>query len=162
MTPTQFLARLSALIPPPRHPLIRFYGVFAPHSSWRRQVVALLDTAVTGSEGPKKAPCARREERRAAGNGAGARQTSTGQDAAQNPDRPFRDTRIDWATLLKRTYGIDALACPCGGRLRVIALILEPEVASAILAALQMPSAPPPIARARSPDYFDTDTSPDD
>ncbi len=27
MSPLQFLARLTALIPPPRHPLIRFYGV---------------------------------------------------------------------------------------------------------------------------------------
>jgi hypothetical protein len=32
MTPTQFLARLAALVPPPRHPLVRFYGVWAPHS----------------------------------------------------------------------------------------------------------------------------------
>jgi hypothetical protein len=27
-------------------------------------------------------------------------------------------SRIDWATLLRRVYDIDALACPCGGRLR--------------------------------------------
>ncbi|MEO8902087.1 MAG: transposase [Polyangiaceae bacterium] len=33
MQPVQFLARLAALIPPPRHPLVRFYGVFAPHAS---------------------------------------------------------------------------------------------------------------------------------
>jgi putative transposase len=39
MQPVQFLARLAALISPPRHPLIRFYGVFAPHSSWRKKVV---------------------------------------------------------------------------------------------------------------------------
>jgi hypothetical protein len=26
--------------------------------------------------------------------------------------------RIDWAALLKRIYDVDALACPCGGRLR--------------------------------------------
>jgi len=32
MPPLQFLARLAALIPPPRHPLIRFYGIFAPRS----------------------------------------------------------------------------------------------------------------------------------
>ena len=41
MSPLQFLARLAALIPPPRHPLIRFYGVFAPNSSWREKVVAV-------------------------------------------------------------------------------------------------------------------------
>jgi hypothetical protein len=66
--------------------------------------------------------------------------------------RPRFATRIDWATLLQRVYDFDALACPCGGRLRVIALITEPEVAVAILAALHLPSSPPPIARARAPD----------
>jgi hypothetical protein len=39
MTPMQFMARLAALIPPPRHPLIRFHGVFAPHSKLRPRVV---------------------------------------------------------------------------------------------------------------------------
>lgn len=39
MTPVQFLARLAALVPPPRHPLVRFYGVWAPHSQWRSRVV---------------------------------------------------------------------------------------------------------------------------
>jgi hypothetical protein len=63
--------------------------------------------------------------------------------------------RIDWATLLKRIYDVDALACPCGGRLRFIALIVEPTVAAAILDALQLPSTAPPIARARSPSTFD-------
>jgi hypothetical protein len=63
--------------------------------------------------------------------------------------------RIDWAALLKRIYDVDALACPCGGRLRFISLIIEPEVAQAILRCLGLPSAPPPIARARSPDPRD-------
>ena len=39
MTPIEFLARLAALIPPPRHPLLRFHGVLAPKSSWRKEVV---------------------------------------------------------------------------------------------------------------------------
>jgi hypothetical protein len=39
MTPTQFLARLAALVAPPRHPLVRYYGVWAPHSRWRSRVV---------------------------------------------------------------------------------------------------------------------------
>ncbi len=32
-------------------------------------------------------------------------------------------SRIDWATLLRRVYDIDALACPCGGRLRFTGLV---------------------------------------
>ena len=35
MTPLEFLARLAALIPPPRYPLLRYHGVLGPRSSWR-------------------------------------------------------------------------------------------------------------------------------
>jgi hypothetical protein len=65
-------------------------------------------------------------------------------------------TDIDWATLLRRAYDLDALACRCGGRLRVIALITEPAVAMAILDSVGLPSQPPPVARARSPDDHDS------
>src|SRR6187431_2804624 len=64
-------------------------------------------------------------------------------------------TRIDWAELLKRVHDVDALACPCGGRLKFIALILEDDPARAILESLRLPSEPPPIARARSPDWLE-------
>jgi hypothetical protein len=39
MDPLQFMARIVALIPPPYHPLLRYFGIFAPHSSWRACVV---------------------------------------------------------------------------------------------------------------------------
>jgi hypothetical protein len=63
--------------------------------------------------------------------------------------------RIDWAELLKRVHDVDALACSCGGRLQFIALILDEATARGILDSLDLPSEPPPIARARSPDYLD-------
>jgi len=55
MTPMQFLARLAALVPPPRHPLVRFHGVWAPHSRWRSNVVAA--TAKT-----KRATCSDQDD----------------------------------------------------------------------------------------------------
>ncbi|XXX73291.1 transposase [Sorangium sp. So ce134] len=39
MTPVEFIARLAALIPPPRYPLVRYGGVLAPHSKWRSAVI---------------------------------------------------------------------------------------------------------------------------
>jgi Putative transposase len=39
MTPLELMARLSALIPPPRYPLVRFHGVLGPRSAWRKDVV---------------------------------------------------------------------------------------------------------------------------
>ncbi|XYI02126.1 hypothetical protein ACMHYB_21055 [Sorangium sp. So ce1128] len=59
--------------------------------------------------------------------------------------------RIDSASLLRRVYLEDVLACPCGGRRRLVADISEREVIVAILKHLGLPSEPPPIARARSP-----------
>jgi len=37
--PLDFIARLAALVPPPRAHLTRYHGVFAPHSRWRQEIV---------------------------------------------------------------------------------------------------------------------------
>jgi hypothetical protein len=68
--------------------------------------------------------------------------------------------RIDWATLLKRVYDLDALACPCGGRLRFVEVVTEAERARALLEQLGLHTAPP-VARARSP-TLDPDPAPED
>jgi hypothetical protein len=39
MTPVELLARLAAVVPPPRYPLVRYHGVLAPASRWRALVV---------------------------------------------------------------------------------------------------------------------------
>ncbi len=38
LEPLDFLARLAALVPPPRVHLTRFHGVFAPHASLRAAI----------------------------------------------------------------------------------------------------------------------------
>ena len=38
MTPLEALARLAAIVPPPRYPLLRVHGVLAPHR-WRASIV---------------------------------------------------------------------------------------------------------------------------
>jgi hypothetical protein len=39
MTPVECLARLAAMVPPPRYPLLRLHGVLAPRHRWRERVV---------------------------------------------------------------------------------------------------------------------------
>jgi hypothetical protein len=39
MTGIEFMARLAAIVAPPRYPLLSFAGVLAPRSAWRREVV---------------------------------------------------------------------------------------------------------------------------
>lgn len=46
MTPLELLARLAALVPPPRYPLVRYHGVLAPHAAWRREIVPRPPTDV--------------------------------------------------------------------------------------------------------------------
>ncbi|MBI5533109.1 MAG: hypothetical protein HY898_10355 [Deltaproteobacteria bacterium] len=70
---------------------------------------------------------------------------------------------IPWADMLKRVHDIDALECPrCGGRLRMIALIMQRDVVHRILASLGLPCEPPVIARARAPTLFDDAPPPAD
>jgi hypothetical protein len=61
--------------------------------------------------------------------------------------------RLDWAGLLRRVYLEDVLACPCGGRRRILSDVTEKAAIMAILQHLGLPTEPPPIARARSPSF---------
>jgi hypothetical protein len=177
MTPVAFLARLAALIPPPRHPLVRFFGVLAPHAAWRKKIVPVR----TGCSPENDPRCVARREpdapravkQEAAPSGASVAGCTvlanlTGEPTASVTCSPAAapvhaaphslrspSARIDWAELLKRVHRVDALACPCGGRLQFIALILEEATARAILGSVGLPTEPPPIARARSPDCVD-------
>ena len=56
-----------------------------------------------------------------------------------------------WANRMRRAFDIDVLACPqCGGRLRLIATVEDPDATRAILAALassrERPDRAPPYA----------------
>jgi hypothetical protein len=54
-----------------------------------------------------------------------------------------RQGRLDWATLLRRTWGIDALACPrCGNRMRIVSMIEDPATARKIVDHLGSPHEP--------------------
>ncbi len=104
------MARLAALVPPPRMHLRRYHGVFAPHSKLR--------SAVTPAGRGK---CTKRQA----------------VDGADKPATP-RHVATSWAKRLKRVFGIDIEACArCGGKLKVIASIKEPEVIAKILAHLE-------------------------
>jgi hypothetical protein len=61
---------------------------------------------------------------------------------------------IDWATLLKRSFGFDALRCPrCTKRMRVLATITQPHVVRKILEHLGVRPVPLTTAPARDPTW---------
>ena len=105
--PLDFIARLAALVPKPRVNLTRFHGVFAPNSRYRGRVTK-------------------------AKRGRGGRRGATGDPEV--PTAPERRTSMSWAQRLKRVFNIDIETCPaCGGAVRIIACIEDPEVIEKIL-----------------------------
>jgi len=60
--------------------------------------------------------------------------------------------RLDWASLLRRSFQVDVLECPaCRGRLRVLGEVTEPGRVKLVLESLRMPADAPRVARARDP-----------
>jgi hypothetical protein len=77
------------------------------------------------------------------------REGPTGRRAARSDPGLVRN---QWAELMRRTFGLDVLACPrCGGRLRLVALIEEASVVQRILRHLGLPTDVPEARPARAP-----------
>ena len=77
-------------------------------------------------------------------------------DAPEQPEERVPVTelarRLDWATLLMRVFAIDVLECPrCEARMRVLALISQPDVIEQILSHLGLPVTPPDASRGPPP-----------
>ncbi|MBS0399729.1 MAG: transposase [Proteobacteria bacterium] len=97
--PLDLMARLAALVPPPRMHLMRYHGVFAPHSKLR--------AAVTPP-----------------GRGKGSKPQA--EEGAEKPATP-RHVAMSWDKRLKRVFGVNIEGCArYGGKLKVIASIEEP------------------------------------
>ena len=172
MRPTEFLARLAALIPPPRHPLVRYHGVLAPHSAWRKLVVP---RPANDQRAHHLANKSQRPPINARPSGGAPASTPR----VTGPPEPDYDVgpgiitvrhwgrlsygallatspRVAWAELLRRTHGVDVLICPrCQGRMRLLSAITDPDAAREILAGLGVTEPPVtecPAQRARAPD----------
>ena len=119
--PLDFIARLAALVPKPRVNLTRFHGVFAPNSQHRALVT------------PAK-------------RGRGNKRQATGEGQAQTPTE--RRASMTWAQRLKRVFNIDIETCQaCGGAVRIIACIEEPDVIEKILTHLDKQGTSTDVAR---------------
>lgn len=126
-SPQDLIARLAALVPRPRFNLTRYYGVFAPSSPLRRAIVPATGRSV-------------RKPRKTSQTGLSKKHIprSSSHEDAEAPLAP-----LTWAQRLKRVFEIDITLCPnCGGRLRVIADVTNPDLIQKILAHIQQ-RAPP-------------------
>ena len=117
----ELVARLSALVPPPRMHLVHYFGVLAPNAKLRRQVVP------EPPEDPDQDPC---------GGSVAYRETRNG--------RTIRRRWVPWAQLLLKVFAVDAMVCPrCDGRMQRVAVIEQPRVIAAILACVSLQEEPP-------------------
>jgi hypothetical protein len=154
MDPVQFLARLASLVPPPRHPLVRYVGVLSSASRWREHVVPKpQDTKHRQARPSEPQPPSATKPTDVAS-------TLAGSSAALEPEAQgtYRGsvaaagTYVHWATLLRRVFDVNSMECPrCGGKLRFIAIITEPPAITRILDSLGLASSPP-LPHARAPD----------
>ena len=125
--PTDFIARLAALVPKPRVNLTRYHGVFAPNSSHRARVT------------PAK-------------RGKGSQPRGSNESRYQTPAE--RRVAMTWAQRLKRVFNIDIETCSkCGGAVKVIACIEDPMVIDKILTHLnnKTPAVQAPLPKCRAP-----------
>lgn len=84
-------------------------SVFGAASKWRAEVVPHpLNQEATGDE-------------------------NEATERGRHEESRWQSQRLDWATLLRRVYNIDALRCECGGDIRFEELVEEPKKAQAFL-----------------------------
>ena len=122
MSPTELMEKLASIVPRPKVHLTRFHGVLAPHYKFRKMI------APVKAEPPKLELV--------------PDQTPTGALAEQK-----KKTRISWARLLKRIFGIDVEKCNlCGGKVKIISTIEDPKVIKKILDHVGMPSVTPALS----------------
>jgi hypothetical protein len=70
--------------------------------------------------------------------------------------RYTRLSQLAWATLYQRVFDIDPLECSrCGGRMRFVEVLEDLMRARSELRRRNLPSEPPSLSRARSPDWAD-------
>jgi hypothetical protein len=133
MTPCEFIAKIAALVPPPRTHRHRYFGVLAPNSPLRAAVTAMAPIPVMPTV---------------------AQPISSDEEAITHAKRS--PARYLWAILIARIYEVFPLLCPhCGGQMRLIAVINDGAEIRKILDHIGVESSPPKISKARGPPLWD-------
>jgi hypothetical protein len=131
LDPLSLLTRLCAAVPPPRFHTVRYAGVLGAGSKLRSRIVPVREEAPSSEEPESVAESERKPHHR------GCRYWS-------------------WSELLKRTFALDVLSCAgCGGRLRLVAMMMEPKSIERYLRALGEPTEGPPRTPARGPPFYE-------
>jgi hypothetical protein len=135
------LARLASAVPPPKQHQTRYCGVLAAAAHWRPLIIppAPADPSASAAHAPPPT-------------------SIPAQPAFTKPCKPppsgSRCRYIKWAELLPLNFGLTVDRCPvCGGRMKLRALVRDPESIERFLRHQNLWSPPQDIAPARAPPY---------
>ena len=143
MSRDTFLARLAALVPPPRFNLVRYYGVLASQHKLREKVAprprpGLEEFEDTGERQLKLFEVGRSLDAQGVQEFSFVQRKGCEQEAK-------RPRRIAWAKLLARVFEVDVTTCvQCGGRLAVVEVVKSPERIALLLDKARGPPRPRP------------------
>ncbi len=152
LTPLELIARIAALVPPPRTHRHRYFGVLAPNSPHRAAVTALATPAQ-----PAKQVVVQTEPATTGEGAPGVVPLGHAIPSTPGPAPPKRSpAHYLWAVLIARIYEVFPLLCPlCSGQMRLIAFITEGTQIRKILDHIGVDSEPPQISPARGPPLWD-------
>jgi hypothetical protein len=104
LDPYELIARICAMVPPPRFHMVRFHGVLAPNSAIREQVVASAKPYVPPQENTVPNPV----------------QLPLFGKLFEEPEADVKHARRKpWAWLLRHVFAIDVNVCSkCAGRMK--------------------------------------------
>jgi hypothetical protein len=102
MTAVQLVARLAALVPRPGQNLVRYHGVLAANARDRAAIVPGGQVQEQKIEDGRLIPS----------------------PLPPLPRKPRNGRYLEWALLMLRVFKVDPLRCSCGGRLRLVAMVM--------------------------------------
>jgi hypothetical protein len=130
MDPMTFLTRLAAQIPPPRRHVLSSQGELAPAATQREQIVP-------GHPEPEACHDATTTSRPSGASSLPIRRRATA------------PARMLGAALVQRVSLEGVLACPCGARRRVLAMVFDADAIDRVLRHLGLPTTRPARAPPR-------------
>jgi hypothetical protein len=123
LDPLEFIHRVAMQIPDRGQHLVRYYGAYSCRG---RRAHALMDEE-QGTEEQEDRPQDQTE------NPAKAEGLPTSEGEHAESDF-LHSRRSSWARMIRRIFEVDPLLCPdCGGEMKVIAVLTDPEVVDRIL-----------------------------
>jgi hypothetical protein len=126
------LARVCAMVPPPRFHMVRFHGVLAPNAALRKEVVA----SARPSAPPQVAPRAPLQL------------PLFGELFNVGDDPEANGRRKPWAWLLRHVFSVDVTVCPkCAGTMRWRNVALTPDAIREGLARAGLSARGPPMRK---------------